>query len=347
MTAHPARSLQGKNKAPPPKKKKEARKQKTPIGKRPAARGGPSPKEVQKEPPPKVNWSGIKQFTTAMLRDVGVVLLEGMGDRENINLYDFLKPHHPDLDPDLSRFTLEDFFRSPHRRIPDRAQREAIQRHIPHLMKQLREDILKTIRYLGKHGIWRLEGLLWWKPRTPLKPIPQRILDDAIYWAYRLPSNAPPPRSEKHRILGHRRPPPPPSKKVWTMRSRLRDILKERCKTWEDVSLAEFLLEECAFRFEDQPRPKGSLHDFLQDPAQYLHHEEARERVLQEMPAKLEDLKGRVLRDGAFLHEKGLKVLGQWLDCLRLGESLTYATTRILNGVVNQIFDKPYEDTRE
>ncbi|CCD14711.1 hypothetical protein, unlikely [Trypanosoma congolense IL3000] len=66
-----------------------------------------------------------------------------------------------------------------------------------------------------------------------------------------------------------------------------------RVRDLGDLPLAEFLLEECDFPVHHSARPRASIAVFWQDPAKYPHHEEARERVLQEIPAQLADRKAR------------------------------------------------------
>ncbi|CCD14172.1 unnamed protein product [Trypanosoma congolense IL3000] len=257
-----------------------------------------TPRHPHPLPTPKVSIPRKSFFLWAMPSDLGVVLLPLSRDPRRLNLYDFLEPVYPPIEPPLGMLTLADFVKSPKADLVSPYLLQEVLRNVPQLRKALREKMILHTWQLSSRNVRTLED--WAKRSTYelLEPLPPTLQEKAVWRARPQPWPAPagvrtatPPSYGRRPCvvqLPLRRPP-----KAWTALKPIEDVLRYGSTTWEDMLPAEFLLEECGFPVHHSARPRASIAVFWQDPATYQHHEEARERVLQEMPAQLADRKAR------------------------------------------------------
>ncbi|CCD16167.1 unnamed protein product [Trypanosoma congolense IL3000] len=272
--------------------------------------------------------------------DVGIVLLEGIRNPHWVFLDDFLRPLCPDPQPKYrDGWSLSCLLQDPARCIPDTAFRDKVMQQLPRLRTRQRIHMLATIRYLAWRNNTTLRDWSNWQEHTPLERTPRFLLRWALETAIDVAAtpfvppcpirhaNGPDAESDQEEDrdsstndnrdtarLDGSGPPPGPVILKWS--TRIQEVLRAGCWSWELVPLADFLTEEWSFHYEEGNRPTASLTAFLKAPARYVAHEKRWEDILQGMHTKLEVLKNAAIEDEQYLQHVGVHTLDQW-DCMQ------------------------------
>ncbi|CCD16232.1 unnamed protein product [Trypanosoma congolense IL3000] len=247
------------------------------------------------------------------------VLLQGIQDKENINLFHFLKNYYRNVKPDLRRFTLSDFLDKPEQCIEEVDLRECILRRMPHMLRKLQECMFSVIRYLRDCGVRTIQDWTAWQHDVHLENIPRIILDQAVRETRK--------RSHSQKTYGSRPVQniietsshktneitsiPSLQRQGLTMNSELEEIFRKACETWDNVYLVDLLSEEYG-KMKCTHNPTVSIADFLEYPSQCVQESRLRVKLLKELPEKLQHLKERIFRDLKFLRNEGITTVKNW-----------------------------------
>ncbi|CCD13573.1 unnamed protein product [Trypanosoma congolense IL3000] len=136
---------------------------------------------------------------------------------------------------------------------------------------------------------------------------------------------------------------PPPGPLILKWSTRIQEVLRAGCWSWELVPLADFLTEEWSFHVDEGNRPTASLAAFLKVAARYVSHEKRREDILLAMSHKVENLNNLVIRDYQYVHHVGVHTLDQWdgmQETFRL--EVRWVTSTILDAACEKIWVKKH-----
>ncbi|CCD15259.1 unnamed protein product, partial [Trypanosoma congolense IL3000] len=121
---------------------------------------------TRRQPPRNPSWT--------MRSTIREVLVEGMKDPHNLNLFDFLHPYYRDVPENVARFTVGDFLRDPERCIEGKVRRRGIGMSLSQIRARLRERLLHT-----SYGLFLYRIRRGTQPKTP-HPTRGFSLDEAV-----------------------------------------------------------------------------------------------------------------------------------------------------------------------
>ncbi|CCD17104.1 unnamed protein product [Trypanosoma congolense IL3000] len=126
----------------------------------------------RRQPPRNPSWT--------MQTTIREVLVEGMKDPHNLNLFDFLHPYYRDVPETVARFTVGDFLRNPERCIQDKLWRNNIGMSLNMMRARLRQRLLHTSYGLFSYHIKTLEDWVRKGRKETVEPIARSLLDQAV-----------------------------------------------------------------------------------------------------------------------------------------------------------------------
>ncbi|CCD17626.1 unnamed protein product [Trypanosoma congolense IL3000] len=118
------------------------------------------------------------------------VLLEGMKDPHNLNLFDFLQLHYRYVPENVARFTVGDFLRNPERCMKDKDRRKDIGMSMSQMRSRLRERLLHVSYDLFSYHIQTLGDWAKKGRSERVEPIARSLLDEAVKQAQETPTQA-------------------------------------------------------------------------------------------------------------------------------------------------------------